>query len=245
MPMTLHDPAASTLSAPATRLAPALFAGTLFASALLLFAVQPMFTKMVLPMLGGAPSVWSVAMVFFQAALLIGYAYAHLLARTLNVRQGALVHLGVLAAAALTLPIGIAHGFGTPPSTGIGLWVGGLFAASIGLPFAALSANAPLLQSWFAASGHPQARNPYVLYAASNLGSFAALLAYPLAIESMLTLRAQAWVWSLGFAGLAVLIAAAAMVSARGAGHASFARAIPARKASSRERAAWIALAAI
>src|SRR5689334_14135000 len=115
------------------RLAPALFAVTLFASALLLFAVQPMFTKMVLPMLGGAPAVWSVAMVFFQGALLAGYAYAHLLARTLNVGYAALVHLGVLAAAAFTLPIGIAHGFDVPPSVGIGLWLVGLFAASIGL----------------------------------------------------------------------------------------------------------------
>src|SRR5437763_13269359 len=216
--MTLHHPAAPLLSAPNLRLAPALFAATLSASALLLFAVQPMFTKIVLPMLGGAPSVWSVAMVFFQAALLIGYAYAHLLARTLNVGQGALVHLGVLAAAALTLPIGIAQGFGAPPSTGVGLWLVGLFAASIGLPFAVLSASAPLLQSWFAASGHPQARNPYVLYAASNLGSFAALLAYPLAIESMLTLRAQAWIWSVGFAALALLVAIAATLAARGTG---------------------------
>src|SRR2546429_3764569 len=98
----------------------------IFVSAALLFAVQPMFTKMVLPMLGGAPSVWSVAMVFFQAALLIGYAYAHLLARTLGVGQGALVHLGVLAGAAFTLPIGIAHGFGAPPSTGVGPWLVGL-----------------------------------------------------------------------------------------------------------------------
>src|SRR5205809_460531 len=154
--MTLHHPAAPLLSAPNLRFAPALFAATLSASALLLFAVQPMFTKIVLPMLGGAPSVWSVAMVFFQAALLIGYAYAHLLARTLTVSQSALVHLGVLAAAALTLPIGIADGFGAPPSEGIGLWLVGLFAASIGLPFAALSASAPLLQSWFAASGHPR-----------------------------------------------------------------------------------------
>jgi hypothetical protein len=242
--MTLHDPAVPTLSAPALRLAPALFAGTLFASALLLFAVQPMFTKMVLPMLGGAPSVWSVAMVFFQAALLAGYAYAHLLARTLDVRQAALVHLGVLAAAALTLPIGIAQGFGTPPSTGVGLWLVGLFAASIGLPFAALSASAPLLQSWFAASGHAQARNPYVLYAASNLGSFAALLAYPLALESLLTLRMQAWVWSVGFAALAVLIAIAAMVAARG--NSATARvAAPVAAPTWRERAAWTVLAAI
>src|SRR4051794_27874779 len=242
--MTLHDQTVSALRTHA-RFAPPLFGATLFVSALLLFAVQPMFTKMVLPMLGGAPSVWSVAMVFFQAALLIGYAYAHLLARTLTIRQSALVHLGVLAAAALMLPIGIARGFGAPPSTGVGFWLIGLFTASIGLPFAALSANAPLLQSWFAASGHPQARNPYVLYAASNLGSFAALLAYPLAIESMLTLRAQAWVWSLGFAGLAMLIAAAAMLSARGANQISLPRATSAAKPTARDRISWTVLAAI
>src|SRR5205085_11878756 len=242
--MTLHHPATPAAGASAARFAPALFAATLFASALLLFAVQPMFTKMVLPMLGGAPSVWSVAMVFFQAALLIGYAYAHLLARTLSVGQGALVHLGVLAAAALTLPIGIAHGFGTPPSTGVSLWLVGLFAASIGLPFVALSASAPLLQSWFAASGHTQARNPYILYAASNLGSFAALLAYPVAVESMLTLRMQAWVWSVGFAGLAILIGVAATVAARGNGIA-ISNAVPAAPPTWRERAAWTMLAAI
>ena len=243
--MTLHDPAVPSLAAPASlRIAQALFAATLFASALLLFAVQPMFAKMVLPRLGGAPAVWSVAMVFFQAALLAGYGYAHLLARTLPVGQGALVHLGVLAIAALTLPIGVARGFGAPPSSGVALWLVGLFAASIGLPFAALSASAPLLQSWFAASGHPQARNPYVLYAASNLGSFAALLAYPLAIESMLTLRTQAWVWSVGFAGLAVLVAIAATVAARGHRRAVAHVTAPARPAA-KDRLAWIALAAI
>src|SRR5882724_7591445 len=216
--MTLHDPTASTFSAaPTARYGLAAFAITLFASALLLFAVQPMFTKMVLPILGGSPSVWSVAMVFFQACLLVGYAYAHLLARTLTVARSALVHLAVLAVAALTLPIGIARGFGNPPSSGIGLWLVGLFGASIGLPFIALSASAPLLQSWFASSGHPQARNPYVLYAASNLGSFVALLAYPLAIESLLRLREQAWIWSVGFALLAVMVAGAAVVAARGA----------------------------
>src|SRR4051794_35284099 len=226
------------------RLAPALFATTLFASALLLFAVQPMFTKMVLPMLGGAPSVWSVAMVFFQGALLIGYAYAHLLARTLSVGHAALVHLAVLGLAAMSLPIGIAAGFSDPPSQGIGPWLVGLFAASMGLPFVALSASAPLLQSWFAASGHTQARNPYILYAASNLGSFAALLAYPLALESMLTLRMQAWVWSVGFAGLAILIGVAAMVAARGNGIA-ISIAVPAASPTWRERAAWTMLAAI
>src|SRR3989454_5973057 len=144
---------ASPAAASASWLAPALYAATLFASALLLFVLQPMFAKMVLPRLGGAPSVWSVAVVFFQAALLVGYAYAHLLARALSCRRAAFIHLGVLGAAAATLPIGIAGGFDAPPPSGITVWLVGLFAASVGLPFVALSASAPLLQSWFAGSG--------------------------------------------------------------------------------------------
>src|SRR5262245_24274430 len=133
-------------AAPATlplRLAPAVFATTIFLSALLLFLVQPMFTKMVLPQLGGAPQVWSVAMVFFQGALLAGYGYAHLLVRHFRPGIAALVHLGVLAVAAACLPVGVAQGFGLPPTSGVALWLIGLFAVSIGLPFAVLSASAP------------------------------------------------------------------------------------------------------
>src|SRR5262245_32334431 len=167
------------------RLVPALYAGALFLSALLLFAVQPMFTKMILPRLGGAPAVWSVAMVFFQAALLLGYAYAHLLMRTLRPGYAAFVHLAVLACACLALPIGIVSCFGAPPENGVVLWLFALIAASIGLPFAALAASAPLIQSWFAATDDPKANNPYVLYAASNLGSFTALLAYPFVAEPL------------------------------------------------------------
>ncbi len=176
-----------------------------------------MFAKMVLPRLGGAPSVWSVAIVFFQVALLAGYAYAHLLVRHLRPGFGALLHLGILALAATALPIGLAQYFGSPPATGIELWLMALFAASIGLPFAALSASAPLLQAWFAATGHSQAHNPYVLYAASNLGSFAALIAYPVLIEPLFPLREQAGLWAVGFALLAVLIALASLFVARGA----------------------------
>src|SRR5204863_7818464 len=112
---SLDPPRQHAASALAPRVALGLFAGTLFMSALLLFAVQPTFTKMVLPRLGGAPSVWSVAMVVFQAALLGGYAYAHLLSAKLRVAQAGMLHLAVLAAAALTLPIGIAAGFDVPP----------------------------------------------------------------------------------------------------------------------------------
>ncbi len=218
--MTSTDTAAP-LSTPeavlplARRVAPMLFAATLFVSALLLFAVQPMFTKMVLPKLGGAPSVWSVAMVAFQAFLFIGYVYAHVIARVLPPARAAIVHLLFLALVAATLPLGIAKGFSVPPTDGVMLWLVGLFAASIGLPFIALSATAPLLQSWFAATGHAQARNPYVLYAASNFGSFCALLAYPLTVEPFLPLRAQGIVWSVGFSLLALLMAAVACVAAR------------------------------
>src|SRR5438105_15680469 len=159
--MTTLDPMASMPSPhvlPATlRFAPALFAGTLFLSALLLFVVQPMFTKMVLPRLGGAPSVWSVAIVFFQAALLAGYAYAHLLTRLAPGRTSVIIHLVVMAAACLALPLSIAAGWGAPPALGEAFWLIGLFVASIGAPFFALSANGPLLQAWFARTDHPAA----------------------------------------------------------------------------------------
>jgi predicted O-methyltransferase YrrM len=219
--MTLFDTAAplarsSRRALPATRRStPALFATTLFVSALLLFAVQPMFTKMVLPRLGGSPSVWSVAMVAFQTFLFIGYVYAHVLTRALSPRRAALVHLGILALVAASLPLGIARGFDVPPTDGVMIWLVELFAASIGLPFIVLSATAPLLQSWFVATGHPQARNPYVLYAASNLGSFCALLAYPFLLEPFLSLQSQRALWSAGYAVLAVGICLAGFLLGR------------------------------
>jgi spermidine synthase len=240
--MTALTPA-SVASTPNTlRMAPALYAATLFLSALLLFAVQPMFTKMVLPRLGGAPTVWSVAMVFFQAALLCGYGYAHILIRRLPLSISAFVHLALMAAAAATLPIAIAEGFGMPPVNGIAPWLIALFVASIGLPFMALAASAPLLQGWFAATGHAQARNPYILYAASNLGSFAALIAYPFVIEPYLTLREQAQLWAAGFAGLSLLIAAASLAVTR---RSRIEHAVTAATATAKERWAWTILSAI
>jgi len=230
----------------ASRFVPWFYAATLFVSALLLFSIQPMFAKMVLPKLGGAPAVWSVAMVFFQAALLAGHCYAHVLGRILSPRRAALLHLVLIGATAVTLPIGIAAGWGAPPSSGIALWLFGLFAISIGLPFFTLSASAPLLQSWFAASGHPQAENPYVLYAASNLGSFAALFAYPVIIEPWLTLGMQTRVWSAGFAILAVL-AAIAPLFVEEANSAPVARSKPLDDFASGlgERVRWVVLAGI
>ncbi len=192
---TAQSPAFGVRGLVAPGLAAGLYAATLFVSALLLFAVQPMFTKMVLPKLGGSPAVWSTAMVAFQAFLFAGYLYAHVISRTLTPVRAAMVHLAVLAAVAVTLPLGIAQGFDIPPSSGITFWLIALFAASIGAPFVALSASAPLLQNWFIATGHPMAKNPYVLYAASNLGSFAGLLAYPFLIEPFFTLQTQTAIW--------------------------------------------------
>src|SRR5262245_51063465 len=184
------------------------FATAIFVSAALLFLVQPMFTKMVLPRFGGAPSVWSVAIVFFQAALLAGYAYAHLLTRYAPGRISVVIHLVVMIAAVFALPLSIAAGWGKPPESGEAFWLIGLFAVSIGLPFFALAANSPLLQAWFARTDHPDAKDPYFLYAGSNIGSFLALVSYPTVIEPFVRLGDQTRLWSFGFHLLIVLIAA-------------------------------------
>lgn len=190
-----------------------LFAATLFGSAFLLFAVQPMFTKMVLPMLGGSPSVWNTALVFFQATLLAGYTYAHLSTKWLGIRRQTLVHGVVLLGAALSLPIGVAAGW-TPPTDGreVVPWLLGLLAVSIGLPFFAVSATAPLLQKWFSHTAHTWSEDPYFLYAASNLGSLLALLAYPVVIEPTLGLGQQSAAWTAGYAVLVAAIGGCALV---------------------------------
>jgi hypothetical protein len=188
------------------------YTAAIFVSALLLFSVQPMFTKMVLPRLGGSPAVWSVAMVFFQSLLLAGYAYAHLLMRLKSRRLPILIHLAVLLVALTTLPLSIASGFGTPPTSGYAFWLLGLFAISIGLPFFALAANNPMLQAWFVRTGHPDGPDPYFLYASSNIGSFLALLSYPLLLEPLLTLRQQNLLWASGYGVLILLIAACGLL---------------------------------
>jgi hypothetical protein len=186
----------------------AVFTVSVFTSALLLFAVQPMFARMVLPRLGGSPSVWSVAMVFFQTMLLAGYAYAHILMRAARPTIAVAIHLVLLITAGLTLPLSIASGWGDPPSSWTALWLIGVFAASIGLPFFALAANNPLLQAWFVRTGHPDGKDPYFLYAASNVGSFLALLSYPFILEPTLSLHQHILLWGGGYWLLFALIAA-------------------------------------
>lgn len=189
----------------------AVFSATSFLSAVLLFCIEPLFSKMVLPVLGGSAAVWSVAMVVFQSLLLAGYVYAWALSSFLGHRKALLLHLLLLLAASLFLPIAIAHQFSNPPQSGISFWLIALFLSSIGFPFFAVAANAPLLQAWFARTTGSE--NPYFLYRASNLGSFAVLLAYPVTIEPAWGLQAQSHIWSLGYGILALGIAACGILS--------------------------------
>lgn len=226
----------------------AIYTAAIFTSALLLFSVQPLFTKMVLPRLGGSPAVWSVAMVFFQSLLLGGYAYAHYLMTIQNRAIPVVVHLMLLVAALFTLPLSIASGWGEPPTSGYAFWLLGLFAASIGLPFFALAANNPMLQAWFVRTGHPDGPDPYFLYASSNIGSFLALLTYPVLLEPMLSLRTQNVIWTVGYGLLILLIAACGVLLLR-----SPAMTVAAVQASDGDapaptwsmRARWIFLAAV
>jgi hypothetical protein len=194
---------------------PLLFAITLFLSATLLFLVQPMIAKMILPSLGGTPAVWNTCMVFFQAVLLAGYAYAHASTAWLRPRGQVILHAALLFLPLVVLPIGMARGWVPPADVYPIPWLLGLLLVSVGLPFFMLSTSAPLLQTWFASTGHPSAKDPYFLYAASNVGSMLALIAYPTIVEPNLSLKAelpskaeqwlsQSWLWTAGY-GLFVL----------------------------------------
>ena len=219
-----------------------LFVATILTGSFLLFLVQPMVARMALPRLGGAPNVWNSAMLVYQALLLAGYGYAHWLGRFAVPRQ-ATIHIGLLLLAGLTLPITLASL--PPPAPGWeALWVPLLLAMTIGPVFLLVSAQAPLMQRWFAA--HDGAGEPWALYAASNLGSFAGLIAYPLLAEPLLRLKYQSWGWSLGYGLLIVLIALAARArwQARAVEAAAVAIA-PAEPISARRIALWLALSAV
>jgi hypothetical protein len=187
------------------------FTVAIFLNATLLFAVQPMFTKMVLPLLGGSPAVWNTCLLFFQAALLGGYVYAHVSSR-LPVRVQAWIHLALMALAVLLLPIHVPEAWSQPPASSLPIpWLLGLLTVALGLPFFLLSAGAPMMQRWFAATRHASSRNPYFLYAASNLGSFVALLLYPFVIEPRLPITEQSVSWTEFYYGLLVIIAVCAI----------------------------------
>src|SRR5262249_8094042 len=180
-----------------------------------MFLVEPMIAKMILPKFGGTPAVWNTCMVFFQAALLAGYAYAHAATGWLGSRRQALLHMGLLALPFLALPIAVAPGWAPSGEANPAPQVLLLLLITVGLPFFVVSTSAPLLQKWFAGTGHPTAKDPYLLYAASNLGSMLALLGYPLLVEPNLKLAQQSTLWLAGYVLLGILTIACAVALAR------------------------------
>jgi SAM-dependent methyltransferase len=214
------------------------FLAAIFVGSFLLFLVQPMIARMALPRLGGAPSVWNSAMLVYQLLLLGGYAYAHWLGR-FQPNVQATVHVALLILAALMLPIGL-MGWVPPPGADPFLWVPWLLLASIGPLFFVVSAQAPLLQRWFALT---DGGDPYPLYAASNLGSFGGLIAYPLLVEPLLPISQQRWLWSAGYALLILLVVSCAIGLPKAAprDRSNVATDIPDRRTVGR----WILLAAV
>lgn len=220
-----------------------LYTAALLVGAALVFAVQPMLARMLLPVVGGTPALWTVALAFFQVALLLGYGYAHLSLRLLGPRRQPLVHAALLLATCVLLPIAIPAW--SPPAGGsTAAWVAAALAVAVGLPFVLLAATAPLLQGWFARLDHPRARDPYFLYRASNAGSLVGLLSYPVLVEPRLGLEGQALAWSAVYGVLVLLIG----VCATAAWRAPVGERRPVRRGSPpawSARLGWCALAAV
>src|ERR671933_577779 len=191
----------------------ALFSLTIFLSAGLLFLIEPMFAKFVLPSFGGTPAVWTGSMMFFQAALLSSYLYVHATAAKLGARKQAVVHLVVMLLPLLVLPVAVpAQDWAPPAQSNPILWLLGLLLVSVGLPFFAVAATNPLIQRWLSETDHPASKDPYFMYVASNLGSVIGLLGYPLLVEPSLRLVNQGALWSIGYVVLVVLVFASAVV---------------------------------
>ncbi len=220
-----------------------LFGVTILCSACLLFLVQPLASKLILPWFGGSAAVWITCMLFFQTGLLLGYLYAHALARRFKPRQQAAIHTVLLLLSLATLPI-LPNPFWQPKPGEDPIWrVFGVLATSVGLPYILLSSTSPLVQSWYA--NRRAGALPYRYFALSNAGSLAALLAYPVLVEPYLTGHQQAWVWSSGFVLFAAICVGAALIAARGlpAQRPEFADAATAR-APLAHLLLWLALAA-
>ena len=226
-----------------------LFTGTSFLAAFLLFLVQPMVAKLVLPAYGGSAAVWNTSNAFFQTALLGGYAYSHVLTRRVVRRRQAPAHLLVLALPLAVLPLALPEWAAPPEDRAPALWLVLVLTVAIGLPFFAVATSGPLLQRWFSHTDHPKADDPYFLYAAGNVGSFSALLLYPVLLEPNWSVSDQARGWAVAYVAFAILVAACGLVArpAAGARHAAalddVEHVTPAP--AGRTRLRWVVLAAI
>ena len=223
----------------------ALFSATMLTSAILLFSVQPMVARFVLPTFGSAPQVWAVALVFFQAVLLLGYLYAHLSSSRLGVHRALTLHAVLLVAPVLTLPLGVPAA-SADTAAGNPAWVLlGLLTVSVGLPFFVVSSTAPLLQRWLVHTDHPAGKDPYFLYRASNFGSVLGLVSYPLLFEPRLTLDEQGRLWTWGYAALVVLLAGCIAYVWRSSTAPKPVVTGPDERLTVRRRLTWLILAAV
>ena len=233
-----------------------LFGAASFIGAALLFLIEPMLAKLVLPSFGGSPMVWNTATLFFQVLLLAGYLYVHVSTRRLGARRQPWLHLGLLVLPLLALPVALPADTPPPADGEPTLWLLRVLALAAGLPFALLATTGPLLQRWFSWTSHPRSRDPYFLYAASNAGSVVGLLGYPFLLEPAVGLAEQTRWWSLAYVGFALLVAACGVVAAVSARRAPAAVAVQARPApeaevtapaargpSWRTRLGWVAVA--
>jgi hypothetical protein len=223
----------------------ALFGTAIFVGSALVFLIEPMVGKMLLPLFGGTPAVWAVTLVFFQAFLLAGYAFAHVSIRVLGIRRQALVQLALLVVPLALLPIAVPRGM-HPSSSHPVIWLLGVLFLTAGLPFFVASTASPVLQRWFSASGDAASRDPYFLYAASNAGSLLGLLAYPTLLEPRLTLAEQSRVWTVVYVVFAVLTAICVLrLLATSAGPMVAARRSRVVSLTWRRRLRWIGMAAL
>ncbi|MBB4932082.1 SAM-dependent methyltransferase/MFS family permease [Lipingzhangella halophila] len=201
-------------AAPRVWLMNALFTATILTSAMLIFAVQPMVSKMLLPPYGGAASVWTTSLLFFQTVLLVGYAYAHFAPKIVG-RLHPLAHLALVALPLLVLPVTLPSWAAPDESTAVVVRLLLVLCVMVAMPFAVLSATGPLVQSWYSTLGMPRSHDPYFLYAASNIGSIAGLLAYPFIVEPLIGVRTQALWWAFTYGAFAVMISVCALVAWR------------------------------
>ena len=223
----------------------ALFSATMLTSAILLFSVQPMVARFVLPTFGSAPQVWAVALVFFQAVLLLGYLYAHLSSSRLGVRRALTLHAVLLVAPILTLPLGVPAASADTADGNPALVLLALLTVSVGLPFFVVSSTAPLLQRWLVHTDHPAGKDPYFLYRASNFGSVLGLVSYPLLFEPRLTLDDQGRLWTWGYAALVVLLAGCIAYVWRSSTAEKPVVTGPDERLTVRRRLTWLVLAAV
>jgi hypothetical protein len=189
-----------------------LFALTLFTSASLMFVLQPMFGKILLPLLGGSPSVWNTCMVFYQSMLFLGYLYAHYISTRHTEHRQIQIHAIIILISLIALPLALPENTSPPTESNPTFWLLGVLFLAIGLPFFVVSTTAPLLQKWFSKIGHHTSHDPYYLYTASNAGSLLALLSYPFLIEPNIGLENQKFLWSIGYVFLALLVSGCAVI---------------------------------